>query len=501
MASNEMHLSPKETMQICQKLYEGGHITYMRTDSTTYSADFIQSSADYITKEYGLPYFNQLNITNNNINNKNDTKIKENLSSEERKEEKNIKINNKIKKKTICEEADNADAAHEAIRPTDIACKELELDETIGKKEIKMYTMIRRNTLESLMNPATYKSLNVSVSAPTALSSTSALKYTYSTEQVIFPGWQIVGGYELVNKDFAYLQTLTTGRELNYKKVVAKITMKNVKSHYTEARLVQLLEKQGIGRPSTFAALIDKIQERGYVKKENIKGLLLKCTDFELVGEELTQVETEREFGNEKNKLVLQPLGTLVLDFLLNHFEPLFQYTYTKEMEDSLDLIASGAKIWHELCQTCLDAIETLTQTVLVNSSPPSPPSPKLTDGRLLGSYNGHEIILKNGKFGYYIEYGELKKAVRIGLKTPEEVTLEEMVALLNDNDQDATSAIVRKITEEISIRKGKFGDYIFYKKKDSKKPQFFKLKTFTDDYKNCNISILKKWLKETYSI
>ena len=104
---------------------------------------------------------------------------------------------------------------------------------------------------------------------------------------------------------------------MEYKKITSKVTLKDLKTHYTEAKLVQLLEQKGIGRPSTFSSLVDRIQEREYVKKENVKGKKIKCIDFVLEGEELEETVNEREFGNEKNKLVIQPLGKLVLEFLL----------------------------------------------------------------------------------------------------------------------------------------------------------------------------------------
>ena len=122
--------------------------------------------------------------------------------------------------------------------------------------------------------------------------------------------------------------------------------------------MIQLLEEKGIGRPSTFSSLVDKIQERGYVKKEDIKGRELICTDFELENGEMFEIETKREFGNEKGKLVIQPLGSIVIDFLDKHFAGLFNYEYTKLMEDELDKIAKGDITWFNLCENCNNQID-----------------------------------------------------------------------------------------------------------------------------------------------
>lgn len=550
MASNEMHISPKETMQICQKLYEAGHITYMRTDSMTYSEDFINLACIFITSEYGKEYVNE------NI---------ENLSLR----------GNADKKKEKVKDDNKAQEAHEAIRPTNIKLKTLNTDDDFTSKELKMYLLIRRNTLESCMAPATYKGITAIVSSPV-----KEIEYRFPTEQVIFPGWKIVDGYEKINNDYAYLQTLKPENKIEYKKITSKVTMKNIKSHYTEARLVQLLEQHGIGRPSTFSSLIDKIQERGYVKKDNVKGVTIKCIDFELEGEELSEIETTREFGNEKNKLVLQPLGMLVLEFLLKHFDPLFDYAYTKNMEDTLDLIAKGDKIWNELCKECLYQIEELSAKIMpktnnidasaaesgeiridnehtymiakygpvIKCTIKDPLSRKdiisfkklkpdikidinklkngeyklrelvcenkLT-GKMLGLYKDHEVILKNGKFGLYVEWGELKKSIKMESmkfdKPIDEITLEDILSLLENNTDTSgliqssggliQSSIVRVINDSLSIRSGKFGDYIFYKKSTMKQPKFLKLAGFEGNYKDGDLSVLKKWMKENYGV
>ena len=602
-ASNELRVSPKETMKLCQKLYEGGYITYMRTDSTTLSDEFIDKAANYIEKKYGKEY---VRIVDDDI-----------------------KVDKISRKKVDLNTTDHKrNCAHEAIRPTNIQVVDLKGNEELSTKEIKMYQLIHRNTLESCMSPATYNGFTAFISAPAIPSAALALvvghgaipiplvvgadlpayggegqvqqmaeptAYKYPIEQSLFKGWKIVAGVEDNNKEFNYLQALSNKQTttLNYKKITAKVSIKDSKSHLSEAKLVQLLEQEGIGRPSTFSSLIDKIQERGYVKVDNVKGSTIKCVDFELEGEELSQVEVDREFGNEKNKLVIQSTGTLVLDFLLNHFDPLFKYDYTKHMEDSLDLIAKGDKLWYELCRECLEQITTLIKELKVDKNkekekkekgtaceadndtteklsikvdehheyiigkhgpvlkysgsslsttsaavgivkgsaefrraailPRAPISfkpvredididklkrgeytveelvveNKLT-GHLLGMYDNKEVYLKNGKFGYYIEYGEMKKAVRIGLKKPTDVTLDDVADVLFDSTSE--QAFTRIINENLSIRNGKFGDYIFYKTKTMKKPKFFKLKGFKEDYKTCELSILIKWINEIYS-
>jgi DNA topoisomerase-1 len=545
-ASNELHLSPKETMQICQKLYEGGYITYMRTDSIVYSHEFQDKAKTYITKTYGVEYFNAT--------------AKEVIAAHEAT-------------------AKEATAAHEAIRPTDITMCAIDNSE-FSNKEIKLYDLIRRHTLESCMTAATYKAFTAAISAPTC---PVAQEYRFSVEKIVFPGWKIVSKTSLTNqkneeeeetnddKHFVYLQTLKSGSVLPYKKIIAKACMKELKMHYTEARLVQLLEQQGIGRPSTFSSLIEKIQDRGYVKKMDIKGELHSCIDYELEGDELSEIEVERAFGNEKNKLVIQSSGLQVMDFLLTHFEMLFQYTYTKQMEDSLDLIANNLKIWYELCAECLTQIEILTAKTLTNKdiirvnsqnaekeeiridtehvyiigkygpvikytkkgSKTCSFKPLRTDidldklrrgeyklvdiiattediklkinhGELLGQYKEQNIYFKTGKFGPYIECGDVRKSLA---KETTTITLADAIIQLSQSQAQGQSqtqgqsTIVRKITEDMTIRVGQYGDYLFYKKKTMKTPKFFKLNDFNHDYKKCDVNILKNWIKEVHGV
>ena len=509
-ASNELNISPKDTMKSCQILYEAGYITYMRTDSTTYSKEFIDISKNYIIDKYGSEYVH-LNI--DSLSEKNDKSVK----------------------KTKKEKNDNAQEAHEAIRPTEI--KIIELDNNIGSRELRLYKLIHRNTLESCMSTAKYNTIKAIISAP------DSLEYNYSTEQVVFPGWKIVAGYEKENPIFNYLQTIKNDTIINYKKITAKVTMKDLKTHYTEAKLVQLLEQKGIGRPSTYSSLIDKIQERKYVKKMNIKGKEIECIDFELQDEQLTEISTKREFGNEKNKLVIQPIGIIVIEFLINNFDTLFKYDYTKNMEDKLDVIAKGDLVWYNLCKECLNDIDTLTSNIQLDTKDVIKIDDKhsyiigkygpvikcedngnttfkkvkedidvkklqngeysledillqTNNGKNLGKYKNIDVILKNGKFGPYVEYNNQNKSIKNLLF--DDINLEDVISLL---EESSTFGIIRKIDEDTSIRSGKYGDYIYHKKIKDKKPQFIKLNTFinkhgVNSYKTCEHKIIKDWIK-----
>jgi len=526
-ASNELRISPKETMRLCQKLYEGGYITYMRTDSNTYSKVFLDSSKKFIEKTYGETY------------------VRDDLDTlAERGGGGGIISKKKTKHKvvTVADTKSGAQEAHEAIRPTDVTV--LKVGEELGAREGKVYHLIRRNTLESCMALARYRSVTASLTAAEDRS------YRYTSEQVVFPGWKAVAGHEKESPDYAFLQTIKPGSALNYKSIVSKVTLKDLKQHYTEAKLVQLLEKQGIGRPSTFSSIVDKIQERNYVKKDNVKGKQIKCIDYELNDNELIESESMREFGNEKDKMVLQPLGSLVIEFLVANFDAMFQYEYTKEMEHRLDLIAKGENVWHDLCGECLEQIKDLSKglveeriTIPIDDShtymiakygpvikcvkggkttfkkvKADIDVAKLRSGEYelddiietsvhsceeLGKHKGTPVLLKTGQYGPYVEWGVTKRSVKLD-KPLDEITMEDVITILAD--KNCGSSIVREIDVHTSVRTGKYGDYVFHKKPTWKKPRFLKLYDFVklhghDSYKTCEISVLRAWLSETYSI
>jgi DNA topoisomerase-1 len=535
VASNECHFSPKETMKLCQTLYEGGYITYMRTDSKKYSADFLETTKKYIQSNYEEKYVNE------NINA---------LCCRQESDESQAKPKTKSKSKS----KDNlAQEAHEAIRPTKISLKNL--PDKINPRERKMYKLIWENTLESCMAAARYNSVKAQIQAY------KNHAFQYTSELVSFPGWKIVKNkFSTDSKEFQYLQTIKQNQSIKYNKVVSKVTIKNVKMHFTEARLVQLLEDKGIGRPSTFSTLIDKIQDRGYVKKEDVKGKTIIVKDYELENDEISEVEATREFGNEKNKLVLQPLGKIVMEFLDKHFLELLNYDFTREMEEDLDSISKGDHVWYDLCKTCNDKLDGIitqvketqkskfeikiddTHCYTIAKYGPVIKCVEKVDGKktttyksikknmeidmdkleqrgytleelvendsekqaktaanqiTLGRYEDKDVILKKGKFGLYVTCGEVSKTLKqLGNRPIESIQLDEVIPLLEEG-----SNMVREVSTNISIRKSKKGDYIFFKTPKMKKPKFFALKGFEEDYKTCNIDVLKSWLKEKFNL
>lgn len=500
-ASNELHYSPKRTMQTAQKLYEAGHITYMRTDSKKYSVKFLKDLSNFVKKTYGSKY----------------------LATDL------IKLSNKVKKS----KKDNAQEAHEAIRPTKIAVTNVGNDSS----QNNLYNLIRNITLESCMISANYKSICGVITSP--------LKYLYkhSEEQVVEPGWKIVRGYEEINNNFSYFKSINEKKNIEYQKIDSAAHLKDRKLHLTEAKLVQTLEKKGIGRPSTFSNIISKIQNRGYVKKTDVPGKKIKTVSFSLVNGNINKVNKESEFGVERNKLVLQTTGKIVIEFLIEHFDSMFVYDYTKNMEDDLDKISKGNKKFEMVCGACYNQLLKLSSSIKMNHREMynidqhhvymigkyGPVIKKEINGTtsfitvkksldiekvknneykledmiektcshiILGKLKDNDVTLKKGKFGPYVNYKNKNFSIKHIKKRIEKITLEDVLGVLNGK---RNTNILLKINEELSIRSGKYGDYIFYKRENMKKPRFLNLKK--KNWKNLPKDELLIWIKNEYNI
>lgn len=293
-ANSKLGFGSRATMSSAQKLYQAGKITYMRTDSTTLSGQAIASTAEYIKSTFGEQY----------------SQVRQ------------------FKTKSS-----GAQEAHEAIRPTNIA------DEKGSTNEYdqKLYDLIRRRTLASQMAPA---KLEKTVAVITI--STSQLSFEAKGEVVIFDGFlKVYGGGK---KDPDILPAMTTGDSLTLDQAVARQTFARPPARYTEGSLVKKLEELGIGRPSTYATIINTVQVRGYAEKGEGEGterdvITLGVKPGTKVEREIVQEKT----GSDKGKLVPTSIGMMISDFLGEHFEQIIDYGFTAEVEEEFDQIATGA--------------------------------------------------------------------------------------------------------------------------------------------------------------
>ena len=505
-ASNILHYSPKETMNLCQQLYQNGYITYMRTESNKYSKVFINNMNDYIIKNYNEQFIGDNELITNN---------------------------------------DNSNP-HEAIRVTQIEVKNISSE---NSRLSTLYRFIWKNTIESCMATAKYQNILLKLTAP------MKLHYNHTIENPIFYGWKIISE----NKDcntiqnnnnsiLLYLQSLT---KINYIKIDSVVSYHNKHSYYTESSLIKKLENVGIGRPSTFASIVDTIQERNYVKKQDLEGIKIKCTEFTLQDDNINKNESEKVFGNEKNKLIIQPIGVLCIDFLTKYFQDLFSYEYTENMEIILDKISSGdEEEWSTICKNCYEQIKTLSKGLSKlsklsfqiepdyhivfecygptikhfnndkNEYIPLKPGIEINLEKLkkneyklqelinmdldngLGTYENEKIYIKSGQYGHYVQWGNNKESLK-NLKTPlKDITEDIIIQFLNDKKENSIDQnILRNINDNISIRKGKFGPYLFYKTSSMKKPEFYNIKKFKDGYLTCDKNILIEWLNITYKL
>jgi DNA topoisomerase I len=393
--SNAFSLSPKQTMSSCQRLYEGGHITYMRTDASAYSEEFIDAAKRYIEQTFNDTKFISPNV---------DTFISA------------------------------GSGAHESIRPTNATLRKL--PETVTElHDRKIYELIWETSISSLMSPAEYSRLVVRINSPS-----EDYHYETITETAIFLGWEVVHprSSEIVNKelrDYTYLKSLidtTNPDTIPFSFIRAIATPSTPKPRPTEARLVRLLEERGIGRPSTFSSLVEKIQDRGYVKRGNIIGTPVDCETYEITddSEDVTVEVNERMIGAEKNKLLVNPVGTAVAEYLQTHFSDLFNYDYTSNMESRLELIAAGRENAAALCAEVRAAVNAAVAAA-PTSEPPAPPPEEEPDSESGWEYENLSLKVKKGRYGLFARWGDVTFKLPFGSRPMNNIRYDEVVDVL----------------------------------------------------------------------
>lgn len=377
-ASNKLKFNIQMTMSVAQKLYEKGKITYMRTDSTMLSKDFMELAKTHIIDSYGNKYH----------------RYKEYKSKSK-----------------------NAQEAHEAIRPTSLEDAPIDLT----KDEFKLYTLIFKRAIGSQMAPAKYDDQTIKVK-----NDYLDKKYSFDcvSRKLIFDGYlRLYNSGSTNTVDNSIGTAFEENQIVKLLNVKAQESLTKLTTRYNEATLVKKLEADGIGRPSTFVSIITKIQDRKYVERKNIEGIekTLKCIQIKAKTDELKEKSKKTIIGAEKNKLIPTEKGIMVNDYLMKNFQSIMDYKFTSQMEDKLDEISLGKLNWQKTIKVMYDEfnpmVEKLKEQFVTNVS---------KDRVLLG-----DDIYKNiGKFGPMIEIKKNNKVKFVSLDSSpydyETITLKE---------------------------------------------------------------------------
>lgn len=465
-ASNTLGMSPKETMSLCQQLYQDGHITYMRTDSQRISPAFILSAKKYIEETWSAKY------------------VSPDMSHIESLEPIG---SGGVTAKGSCQSG----GAHEAIRPTNPRITTIE---SKIPRMASLYYLIWKTSIESCMSPAIVHIATLEITSPL-----EGVKYMNHIETLAFAGWKVISGKEDPEKPqraetIKWSLRNRASIDVTYNTIGAESVMRNKGSHYTEAGLIQRLEDLGIGRPSTYAGIVDTLKERGYVVLRNIEGTMVETDDFTLnrdIGSQVIVKRGKKLFGQEKNKLVIQPMGEMVVEFLMDHYRTLFEYEYTSLMETRLDEIAKGVDTIVDVCQDCYRTIDELENGT------------KGCEKTAIDLDADHVVVFE--KYGAVIRTRTKSDGEYTFIPIVKKFDLEKMrkggytLADLQYNRVKEEANIQRVINPELSIRLGKYGYYLYYKRKDMKVPEFFNLKKCKIPYLKCQDEVLVEWIKTNY--
>lgn len=318
---------PKNTMKIAQRLYEQGYITYMRTDNPVLSEEAHEAATAYVRTKYGEQF-----------------------------------IGPHVKAKA----SQDAQEAHEAIRPTDMEMADLPVQEDWSAVDRKLYKLIWNRTIQSVMAPSKGEIQDVKFRI---VEDPGEFPWLATWKRITFQGWKRVGQVvanldeeedaETPTGSWTIGASLEEGDMIHWVKLATTPKETRAPTRFTEATLVRELERKGIGRPSTFASLIDTIVEKKYVEKRDMVAKEIHITTHHIDAVNQwppTITTTPKRVGAEKNKLTPTALGLSALEFCLKEFPHLFAYTFTRDMEEQLDEISQGGREWRSVCQATWDA-------------------------------------------------------------------------------------------------------------------------------------------------
>ena len=490
-AARKLHFSVNTTMRVAQSLYEKGLITYMRTDSTNLSALALNTSRDFIVRNFGEKY---------------------------------------SKTRQYHTKSKGAQEAHEAIRPTYI--ENTSIDGT--PQEQKLYNLIWKRTIASQMADAALKNTNIKI-----VNDKREEKFAVQATQVVFDGFLKVymESYdEQQEEEEVLLPELNVGDRMIPQSFTSAGKFTTPPLRYSEASLVKKLEELGIGRPATYGTIISTLTTgRGYIVTGDKEGETIPVTCLTMKKGVISETVKTETVGADKGKLLPQEIGIIVTDYLVKNFGNIMDYDFTANVENDFDKVAKGQLRWnkvigdfyapfHKKVEDVLESKEygsKVSRELGVDPSDGQPLVAKfgqygpyiqkgegehrqfahLAPGQLIesitledalklfllprkvGTYNGIDIIATKGKFGPYLKYGDKNTSLPRG-KDPLTVTLEECISLIDStSEKAATNTPILEFTEsDIRVINGRYGPYIKHDGKNFKIPKGTDAATLTEE-------------------
>ncbi len=413
-ASRKLGYSVSRTMRVAQSLYEHGHITYMRTDSVNLSDTAIEGTRKAILEQYGEKYYQQRRYKTKN---------------------------------------ESAQEAHEAIRPTDMMAQRI--PDADGQR---LYELIWKRTMASQMADAQLERTVAKIDISTVPDAT----LTATGEVIRFDGFIRVYSEGRDDEDGdeqkeGMLPPLKAGQPLDFREMKATQRFTRPQPRYTEASLVKKLEDLGIGRPSTYAATISTIQQRGYVERRDKEGIQREYSQLVLRNNEISTQKLTENTGAEKAKLFPTDLGIVVTDFLAAHFKRVMDYKFTAKIEEEFDDIAQGKIEWQQMIDDFYQPFHHTVEQVMETGG-------RAAGERELGKdpVSGKPVIARLGRFGPMVQigssegdekprYARLREGQRI-----ETITYEEALDLFK-----LPLSLGEYEGQEVAVNVGRFGPYV----------------------------------------
>lgn len=468
-AARKLHYPVGKTMRLAQRLYEAGHITYMRTDSVNLSKEAKEGAAQEIYTAYGKEY---------------------------------------AKARNYKSKAKGAQEAHEAIRPTNFSNHRIQA----AYDEQRLYELIWKRGIASQMSDAQLERTHVKIGADK-----HNKQFTAKGEIIKFDGFLKVYLEGTDDEDFEEKSGLLPQMKVNEAVannfITATERFTRPPARYTEASLVKQLENLGIGRPSTYAPTISTIQNRKYIEKGSIDGKERNYVLFELKNDQLKEKSKTEKVGSDKGKLIPTDAGMIVTDFLVKHFDTILDYNFTAKVEEDFDRIAAGQEDWTKMMADFYGKFHPVVKDVEKNAEREvgerilgtDPKTGKPVSARLgkygpmvqlgsvedeekpkfaslakdqtiasitfeeamdlfklpkeLGEYKGETVITNNGRFGPYVRYGNKFVSLAPG-EEPADINLERALELIKEKEK-ADAPIYEYEGKPVQKGVGRFGPYI----------------------------------------